>query len=90
MTQEYYKNSIGKEKAASTVGSSESGRREQVLTSLVSATSVQETGWNVKGSGPANTGGLGPLQVRRLADRLTPRQRRDVVRLALAILAAEA
>lgn len=81
MTQEYYINSVDKERTAFTVGSSESGRREQVYKGLVSTDSVQETRRIVK------SGGLGYAQARRLAAMLTERQRRDIVRLALVIQA---
>lgn len=73
--------------AAHAVDGSTGGKREQVFTGLVSVPSIPEPARPVKSVPDA--GGLGPLQARRLADRLTPRQRRDVVHLALAILAAE-
>ena len=72
-----------KEKTAFAVGSSESGKREQVLMGLVSGSSIPEGAEAVKDN-PEN-GGLGYAQARRLAVRLTPRQRRDIVRLALVI-----
>lgn len=74
--------------AAHAVDVSTGGKREQVFTGLVSMSSIPEPARPVK-SGPG-PGGLGYAQARRLADRLTRRQRRDVVCLALAILAAEA
>ena len=70
--------------AAHAVSGSTGGRRERVLTDLVSAVSVQETGRFVKG------GGLETVRARRLAAMLTERQRRDILRLALVIREAGA
>lgn len=67
------------EKTAPRATNTQSGKREQDLQGLVSATSVQETGRFVKGVG------FGPVQARRLADMMTPGQRRDVLLLAGAI-----
>lgn len=69
--------------AAHAVNGSTGGKREQVLTGLVSGSSISEGAEAVKNN-PEN-GGLGYAQARRLAARLTPRQRRNIVRLALVI-----
>lgn len=74
--------------AAHAVNGSTGGKREQVFTGLVSVSSIPEAARPVK-SGP-DSGGLEYDKSRRLAGRLTPRQRRDIVLLALEILSEEA
>ncbi|MDE6455153.1 MAG: hypothetical protein K2L38_04430 [Dysosmobacter sp.] len=74
--------------AAHAVNGSTGGKREQVFTGHVSMPSIPEAERPVK-SGP-DSGGLEHDKARRLAGRLTPRQRRDIVRLALVIQSAEA
>lgn len=70
--------------AAHAVSGSTGGRAEQVCKGLVSADSVQQTGRLVKGGGPEYA------RARRLAAMLTERQRRDILRLALAVREAGA
>lgn len=72
------------EKTAPRAANTQSGKREQDSQSLVSATSVHETGQLVKG------GGFGPVQARRLADMMTPGQRRDVLLAARVVQETEA
>ena len=66
-------------KTAHAVSVSMSGKREQVLPSLVSASSVQETGEKVK------SGGFTYEKARHLADMMPPGQRRDVLQAARVI-----
>ncbi len=68
-------------KAAHAVSGSTGGGAKEGFPSALYAASVTETGPDVKG---------GSAWARRLAGRLTPSQRRDIVRLALVIQGAEA
>lgn len=69
--------------AARAVDGSTGGKREQVFTGLVSVSSIPGAAGPVKGGSESD--GLKYAQARRLAGWLTPRQRRDIVRLALVI-----
>lgn len=72
-----------KEKTAFTVGSSESGMREQVFTGLVSASSIPEAAGPVKNRLGARD--REDAHLRRLAAILTEKQKWDIIRLALVI-----
>lgn len=66
---------------AHAVCSSTGGKREQVCNGLVSVLSILEAARPVKGGG-----GFNGHRARRLAAMLTDSQRRDVLRLAMAIV----
>lgn len=72
-----------KEKTAFTVGSSESGMREQVFTGLVSASSIPEAAGPVKNRLGARD--REDAHLRRLAAILTEKQKWAIIRLALVI-----
>lgn len=71
-------------RTAHAVSVSMSGKREQVLTSLVSASSVHETGRPVKGRQ-----GFDEHKARQMADMMTSSQRRDILLAARAIQETE-
>ncbi len=69
--------------AAFTVGTSESGKREQVCKGLVSMSSIPETAGPVKGRLGAKD--RDDAHLRRLVAMLTEKQKWDIIRLALVI-----